>query len=184
MSLLDLCCESPASPGSMRYLTGSRACEAVLYMPGSYPYDLIGPVTVLWRAPVSLDPDDMARSQRTVWIVCHPSIFESAFRSLAVSSSLAVDASESDDKKRHKVEVVDFRGKFNIFELMGPKSSQVIKSALTPVPGDNWEELNRVSLIPSSLTNIQQCPPVLGWTTVFTMPRCAAIWHGHWSESS
>ena len=145
MSLLDLCCESSASPGSVRYLTGSRACEALLYMPGSYPYDLAGPVTILWRPVASLDSDDLAYSPRTAWVVCHPSTFESAFRSLTISSSFAIEASESNDKKRHKVDVVDLRGKFNIFELMGPKSSHVVKGALVPVLDGRCEELSQVS---------------------------------------
>ncbi|KAF9651561.1 POP1-domain-containing protein [Thelephora ganbajun] len=140
--LLDLCCESSASPGSVRYLTGSRACEALLYMPNSYPYDLIGPITILWRPAVSLGSDNLP-SSRIVWVVCHPSIFESAFRSLAISSSFAVEALKPDDKRRHRVEVVDLRGKFNIFELMGPKSSQVIKGALTPVLDHESEEFDR-----------------------------------------
>ena len=151
VSLLDLCCESSASPGSVRYLTGSRAYETLLYMPGSYPYDLAGPVTILWRPTAKLDSDDLAHSPRTVWVVCHPSIFESAFRSLSISSSFAIEASGSDDKGRHKVEVVDLRGKFNIFELMGPKSSQVIKGALVPILDDGCEEINQVSPVLSSL---------------------------------
>jgi len=183
-SLLDLCCESSASPGSIRYLTGSRACEALLYMPNSYPHDLIGPVTILWRPAASLDSDGPVDSPRTVWVVCHPSIFESALRSIAVSSSFAVEASGPDDKRRHKVEVIDLRGKFNIFELMGPKSSQVIKGALTPVFDDGLEEFNRVSPVLSFPTNIEQCPLVLEWTTLFTVPRWATIWYGHWFESS
>ena len=145
-SLLDLCCESSASPTSTRYLTGSRACEALLYMPNSYPYDLIGPVTILWCPVAPRDSDDLAYS-RTVWVVCHPSIFEGAFRSLTVSSSFAVEASEFYDKRRQKVEVLDLRGKFNIFELMGPKSSQVIKGTLTPTIDGELAEFNRVSLV-------------------------------------
>ena len=120
-------------------------------MPGSYPYDLAGPVTVLWCPTASPDSDDLARSTRTVWVVCHPSIFESAFRSLSISSSLAVEASESDDKRRHKVQIVDLRGKFNIFELMGPKSSQVIKGALVPILDGRCEELTHVSPVHSFL---------------------------------
>jgi len=147
-SLLDLCCESSASPTSIRYLTGSRACEALLYMPNSYPYDLIGPVTILWRPTVPPDSDDPAHS-RTVWVVCHPSIFEGAFRSLTVSSSFAVETSEFHEKRRHKVEVVDLRGKFNIFELMGPKSSQVLKGTLISALDGESAEFNRVSPVTS-----------------------------------
>jgi ribonuclease P/MRP protein subunit POP1 len=151
VSLLNLCCESSGSPGSIRHLAGARTCEAVLYMPNSYPYDLIGPITIIWRPTTSTDSGSPSYSPRTVWIICHPSIFESAFRSLVVSSSFAVEASGSDSKRRPKVEVADLRGKFNIFELVGPKSSQVIKGALTPVLEENSEESNRVSAIHSTL---------------------------------
>jgi hypothetical protein len=99
----------------------------------------------------SLGSGDLAHSPRTVWFICHPSIFESAFRSLIVSSSFAVEASVSDNKRKHKVEVFDLRGKFNIFELMGPKSSQVIKGTLTPAFDDESEEFSQVSFAPSSL---------------------------------
>ena len=181
-SLLDFCCESSASPGSIRYLTGSRACEALLYMPNSYPYNLIGPVTILWRPADPPDSDDFAL--RTVWVVCHPSIFESTFRSLTVSSSFAVEASGSHDKGRHKVEVVDLRGKFNIFELMGPKSSQVIKGTLNPILDGRFEEISQVGPVLPFHKSIEQRPLVLGWATGLTMPRWVTIWYGHWSESS
>ena len=123
-------------------------------MPNSYPYDLVGPVTVLWRPANSPGPSDLTHSSRTVWVVCHPSIFEGAFRGLAISSSFAVEASEPVDKTRHKVEIVDLRGKFNIFELMGPKSSQVIKGALTPVPSEERKELNPVSPVPACIPRV------------------------------
>lgn len=151
VSLIKLCCESSACPGSIRYLTGARACEALLYMPNSYPYDLVGPVTIIWRPATSLDSGDPGHSTRTAWFICHPSIFESAFRSLVVSSSFAVEASVSGNKRKHKVEVLDLRGKFNIFELMGPKSSQVIRGALAPVFHDQSEEFTRVSFSPTFL---------------------------------
>ena len=114
-------------------------------MHNSYPYDLVGPVTIIWRPAMPLDKDDSGSSPRTVWFICHPSISEGAFRTLVVSSSFAVEASESDNKRKHRIEVVDLRGKFNIFELMGPKSSQVIKGALTPIHDDESKEFNRVS---------------------------------------
>lgn len=149
---MDHCCESSASPGSIRYLTGARACEALLYTPNSYPYDLIGPITIIWRPTMLQGTGDLAHSLRTVWFICHPSIFESAFRTLVVSSSFAIEASESDNKRKHKVEVFDLRGKLNIFELMGPKSSQVIKGTLTPTLDNEPEEFNQVSLAPSFLS--------------------------------
>ena len=154
-SLLDLCCESPASPGSTRYLAGSRVCEALLYMPNSYPYDIIGPVTILWRPTVTRVPDNLVYSPRTVWVICHPSIFESAFRSLTVSSSFAIEGSESHDRRRNKVEIIDLRGKVNIFELIGPKSSQIIGGALNPILNGESEELKQVSPLPYFSTNTE-----------------------------
>lgn len=121
-------------------------------MPNSYPYDLIGPVTILWRPAVSRDPDDLT-SPRTVWVICHPSIFESAFRSLTVSSSFAIEGSESRDKRSNKIDIVDLRGKVNIFELMGPKSTQVIKGAFNPILGGESKELNQVSPFPTFSAN-------------------------------
>lgn len=120
-------------------------------MPNSYPYDLIGPVTIVWRPTTPPHPVDLAYSPRTVWFICHPSISESAFRGLVISSSFAVEASRSDNKRKHKVEVVDLRGKFNIYELMGPKSSQVIKGALVPIFDDTFKEFNQVSFTPPFL---------------------------------
>lgn len=152
-------------------------------MPNSYPYDLIGPVTILWRPVAQQDSDDLVHSPRTVWVVCHPSIFGSAFRSLTISSSFAVEGSKSDDKRRQKVEIVDLRGKFNVFELMGPKSSQVIKGAFTPVPDGELEDFPLVSPIPSFSTNIEQRLLVLGWAAAFTVPRWATVRYGHWPEN-
>lgn len=120
-------------------------------MPNSYPYDLIGPVTIVWRPTTSPGSSDQAHSLRTLWLICHPTIFESAFRSLVVSSSFAVEG--PDIKRKHKVEVLDLRGKFNIFELMGPKSSQVIKGTLTPAPDEKSEEFSQVSFVPSFLVH-------------------------------
>lgn len=124
-------------------------------MPNSYPYDLIGPVAILWRPTVSRDTDNLVYSPRTVWVICHPSIFESAFRSLTVSSSFAIEGSESPDLRRNKVEIVDLRGKFNIFELMGPKSSQIIKGALNPILDGESEELKQVSPLPYFATDTE-----------------------------
>lgn len=153
-------------------------------MPNSYPYDLIGPVTIIWRTAAPPESDDLAHSPRTVWVICHPSIFDSAFRGLTVSSSFAVEALESHDKRKVKVEVADLRGKLNIFELMGPKSSQVIKGALNPILDGEFGEFRQVSPVLSFYTNIEPYLLVLGWITTFTMPRWITIWYGHWSESS
>lgn len=66
-----------------------------------------------------------------------------------------MEGSESRDKRSNKVDIVDLRGKVNIFELMGPKSTQVIKGALKPILGGESKELNQVSSLPSFSANTE-----------------------------
>ncbi|GLB38480.1 putative POP1-domain-containing protein [Lyophyllum shimeji] len=52
--ILDSCCDPHGpGPGSKRYSTGSRALETYIYKPRSYPFNLISPVTIIWKPPPS-----------------------------------------------------------------------------------------------------------------------------------
>lgn len=89
-------------------------------------------------------------SARTVWVRSHPAVFNDVFKVLQNSASLALAA----EKEQHKdvyaeVEIADLRDSVNVFEIMGPKASQVIKGALSPVADEDREEFKKV---PSSLT--------------------------------
>lgn len=46
-----------------------------------------------------------------------------------------------------QVEIADLRECLNVFEIMGAKSSQVIKGALRPVADDKRQELKKVSAV-------------------------------------
>ncbi|KAI0714000.1 POP1-domain-containing protein [Cerioporus squamosus] len=156
-NILDSCCDCQGpSMGATRFLTGTRAAETYIYGYNKYPYNLIGPATVLWHA-ISADapsvikrgsgkgkgksngkeketPSTTDAQQRTrvVWIRVHPSITGEVHDALRLSASFALDKAKQIGRIA-EVEMADLREHFNVFEIMGPKSSQVIKGALRPV---------------------------------------------------
>jgi ribonuclease P/MRP protein subunit POP1 len=100
----------------------------------------VGPTT----AAPSSDPDI-----RTVWIRSHPAVFDEVFSALQTSASVTLEAikqSSSDvESPSTEVEIADLREHVNVFEIMGPKSNQVLKGALTPVGEDTRGEFKKVS---------------------------------------
>ncbi|KAF8272238.1 ribonucleases P/MRP protein subunit POP1-domain-containing protein [Lactarius quietus] len=100
-------------------------------------------------------PDDEIR---TVWIRCHPTIFSSVHSTLkhAVSSTLNVlKKSPNHSQNSYAVEVIDLRDSINVFEITGPKSSQVICGALTPTTATTFwtslSDLQSTGSIPSNM---------------------------------
>ena len=84
---------------------------------------------------------------RVVWVRCHPLFAKEALVALKKAISLTLEAfnvSTQHKDKSYTVEVTDLRGEFNIFEIMGPKSSQVIKGALSPIPEGRRDEFKKV----------------------------------------
>lgn len=178
-----------------RYSGGSRSFETHIYEPGSYPFDLIGPTTVIWQPLTNNtlstdepteddasggDESDMGTSKlakkapeplsrppkrkrkgkakestmeatpdtiRVVWLRCHPSIHDGVFSSLQTAVALTLEAEKRTTPEINiEVEMADLRGQINAFEIMGPKASQVLKGALTPVPQDQREDFGKVSI--------------------------------------
>ncbi|KAG2087135.1 ribonucleases P/MRP protein subunit POP1-domain-containing protein [Suillus discolor] len=177
-NVLDLCCD-PQCTGMKRSMTGARVLETDLYKSGSYPFDLIAPVTIMWRplpvgntlAPANASPAEGSSKRRrkrknntpvnavpqsptrVIWVRSHPAVFDAIFAALQKSASLVLEA----EKQRHKdvyaeVEIVDLRGSLNAFEIMGPKASQVIKGALSVVADDDRQEFKKFW---PSLTDLQ-----------------------------
>ncbi|KAI0345981.1 POP1-domain-containing protein [Trametopsis cervina] len=163
-SIMDRCCDCQGpSPASKRFTTGARACDTHLYKPGSYPLELLGPARVLWRGldsssgePGTSDTNlpskgdgkgkekantsQKSDSKRTVWVWVHPSIFDIAFLALERSVSFALESvkkSNPPPKDTVDVDIADLRNEVNVFEIMGPKASQIIHGALKPVPTEN-----------------------------------------------
>ena len=130
--------------------------DTYIYDYNKYPYKLIGPAMILWHAYASdSDPmpnpaktskgkgkekatvssDESKQRTRVVWLRVHPSVTEQAHEALRVSASFALDSAKQTGRVA-EVEIADLREHLNVFEIMGPKSSQVIKGALRPVDDD------------------------------------------------
>ncbi|KAF8120269.1 ribonucleases P/MRP protein subunit POP1-domain-containing protein [Boletus edulis] len=90
---------------------------------------------------------------RVIWVRCHPAIFEDVFESVRTSASYVLEQSKKKDPQKHaEIEIADLRGCINAFEIMGPKSSQVIKGALSPVGNDDRKDVKKFW---DSLTDLQ-----------------------------
>jgi len=75
---------------------------------------------------------------RSVWLRFHPCIHDDILDTLkeAASQTLAEYKAQNPGSGELKVEIIDRRRQINIFEIMGPKSSQILKGVLRPVMPD------------------------------------------------
>ncbi|KAF8158346.1 ribonucleases P/MRP protein subunit POP1-domain-containing protein [Crassisporium funariophilum] len=188
IAMLELCCDPQGpGPGSKRSLGGSRTHETHFYKTNSYPFDLIGPVTIIWQPLNTHRPSEQSSAasskgkaastkhdkgkekeqtllpsqkestsmgSRTVWLRFHPSMHDDVFNTLTEVASLTLaklGAPHRQDQEAN-VEIADLKGHVNIFEIIGPKSSQVIKGAVSPVPSEGRDDFLKFW---SSLTNLQ-----------------------------
>ena len=85
-------------------------------------------------------------TNRTIWLRFHPSVQLEVFDALkqAASRTLVKYKNDSDDPQDHTLEIADLTTHVNVFEIMGPKSSQVIKGALSPVTSENRKDFLKV----------------------------------------
>jgi ribonuclease P/MRP protein subunit POP1 len=122
-----------------RYVDGSRICDLHLYEDGCYPYNLIGPASVLWKPIEISDTIDSPRvTDRTLWIRCHPAMFTQAHAAIRKANSsllqqektYTASASNLKAPEKQNIAIADLRGDFNAFEIMGPRSSQVVAGIL------------------------------------------------------
>lgn len=80
---------------------------------------------------------------RVLWLRVHPVIFEDITRELQKATSQVLDRPRSSNEEI-AVEIADLRGQVNAFEIMGSKSTQVLRGALTPILKDEREEFKKV----------------------------------------
>ncbi|KAI5991699.1 ribonucleases P/MRP protein subunit POP1-domain-containing protein [Pisolithus orientalis] len=161
LTALETCCD-PQGSGLKQCTSGSRTCDTHMYEHARWPFGLIGPVTIIWQ-PLALDStasetqtetkssrkgkgkgkqketNDNAASDpsphaRVLWVRAHPAVFEDVFEAVNKSNNPTVS---------FQVEMNDLRGVINAFEVMGPKSSQIIKGALSLAGDDEREDFNK-----------------------------------------
>lgn len=113
--------------GTIRFEDGARVAEVLVHQPESFPRGLIGPAEVLWQ-PLTQDKSPLNDARR-IWIRIHSSIFEQVFSALkAVSGNIL--AEESLSKRGKALQIRDLRGELESFEIMGPKSGEVLRRVL------------------------------------------------------
>ena len=83
---------------------------------------------------------------RSVWIRFHPSIYGDMLDTVkqVTSQTLADYKAQNENSEELKVDLIDQRGQFNILEIMGPKSSQVLKGVMRPVAANNRQDFLQV----------------------------------------
>jgi ribonuclease P/MRP protein subunit POP1 len=86
-------------------------------------------------------------TNRTIWLRFHPSVQLEVFDTLkeAASRTLVKYKANSNGPQEVSLDIADLRRHVNVFEIMGPKSSQVIKGALSPAASENRKEFLKVS---------------------------------------
>jgi ribonuclease P/MRP protein subunit POP1 len=94
--------------------------------------------------PSSGQTDPM--TNRTIWLRFHPSVQLEVFDTLKQAASRTlVNYKNNADSQEATLKIADLTRQVNVFEIMGPKSSQVIKGALSPVASENRKEFLQVS---------------------------------------
>jgi ribonuclease P/MRP protein subunit POP1 len=134
-----------------------------LYKSNSFPLGLLGPATILWRPLGDLadDPDaphhskgarkrkgrrrsndfsNPDKQERTVWLRCHPAMFDEVQAALQDAAARTLDnihrtmgsvsLDPGAEETSETIEIVDLRGQVNAFEIMGPKSTSVLMGVL------------------------------------------------------
>lgn len=117
----------------------------------------------------------------------HPTVYEEVARELRLSIAFALETikdSELTDGPSVTVELADLRNKINVFEIMGPKASQVIRGVLKPVAEDNREDFKKVCSTVKLAFNCTDQHTVLGSTFRFADSGLGTQEHCHWFQSS
>lgn len=115
--------------------SGTRQGQVTLYTTGSYPNKAIGPVTYMWRAQPN-DANISSLSQKyTLWISCHPSIYNDVMKELKKCfgfEDFANSAEESslDLQDGGKITIKSLKDQMVKFRLFGPASNLVLAETL------------------------------------------------------
>lgn len=130
-------------------------------------------------AQVAAKPDPDTR--RTLWIRVHPSAWQEVWDTVKEVAGLTLDKihkeggsngnenlggkgkqpEQSPLEHEDSIELIDLRSQINCFELMGPRSSQVLVSAMNVVNGDDRPIFKQVRY--SSLRHLNENDDLPVW---------------------
>ncbi|KAH9969481.1 NUC188 domain-containing protein [Russula dissimulans] len=169
---LELCCDPVGAGAASKrcvFLSGVRGLETSIYEARSYPFGYIGPIFIIWQAKKELPGEGL--EIRTVWIRCHPAIFSTVLSTLKEVVSWTLDSfkmSPRHSQNSYSVEVIDLRESVNVFEITGPKSSQVVHGALTPTTANCKDEFKKFWSSLSNLRSTGSVPSnmIIGYTVL------------------
>jgi len=103
-----------------------------------------------------VEPGSLAGGDvRVAWLRVHPAAYEKASQALTDAITSTLENEKQSGRPSVEVEIADLRGQFSCFDLTGPKSSQVIWGALTPVKQNTVDTKKHVStsLLTSAATD-------------------------------
>ena len=89
--------------------------------------------------------------ERTVWIRFHPAVHSQVISALQTAGSQYLARKKAEGNEGIQLEICDLKDQINVFEIMGPQASQVIRGALSAVPGDSRPEFKQVRALHTSL---------------------------------
>ena len=117
---------------------------------------------------------------RSVWLRFHPCIHNEILEALkeAASQTLAEYKAQNPVAGELMIELIDRRRQFNTFEIMGPKSSQILKGVLRPVMPDKRNDFLNVR------SPFSECPLIADMISSFGMAsvvcKVQVQFHGEW----
>jgi ribonuclease P/MRP protein subunit POP1 len=89
-------------------------------------------------------PESQRNTGRVVWLRFHPVSHAQALSALQAAASQYLSKKKADGYEGIKIQIVDLKDQINVFEIMGPQASQVIRGALATVPGDQRDDFKKV----------------------------------------
>lgn len=84
-------------------------------------------------------------NERTVWIRFHPAVHRQVVLALQTVASQYLAKKKAEGNEGVQLEICDLKDQINVFEVMGPQASQVIRGALSAISGDPRPEFKQVS---------------------------------------
>lgn len=154
VGVLNFCCDPQGpSPCTVRFSNGARTRETHIYEAGTFPYGLIAPISIIWHpAPDTEDSKGKGKetapsssNDRVVWLRFHPAVHQKVLSALQSAGSQYLQIKKDEGDESVELQICDLKDQVNVFEIMGPQASQVIRGALTAVSGDDRQEFKQVS---------------------------------------
>lgn len=99
------------------------------------------------KVPNPLMPQVDSLRLRSLWIRFHPLVHDDMLDALkqGISQTLSEYKKQKGESGELKVELVDRKCQINVFEILGPKSSQVLKRSLRLVASDTRKDFLQVN---------------------------------------